>query len=129
MRAVLDRYDALNAVFLGVGLPSRDHPIIVAATAARGRPSIPRGAVATVGPLFFDAQGRPCCSLLDRRTLGMSCAQLKAVPVRVGLAAGAAKAEAVLALVRGGVVDVLVVDTPLAGRLGHLIDTGGRRAR
>ena len=51
---------------------------------------------------------------LDRRTIGIAHDQLKAVPLRVGLAAGAKKLHATLALVRGRVLDVLIVDTPLA---------------
>jgi len=42
---------------------------------------------------------------------------LRSVPVRVGLAAGARKRGATLALARGGVLDVLIVDAPLARQL------------
>ena len=75
---------------------------------------LPRGAVASVGCLFFDAEGRPCASPLDRRTIGISHDQLMAVPLRVGLAAGTKKLDATLALVRGRVLDVLIVDASLA---------------
>ena len=106
------------------------HPVAVAAKAAAKRRGsarrieiLPRGAVASVGCLFFDAEGRPCASSLDRRTIGISHDQLKAVPVRVGLAAGARKLEATLALAHGGVLDVLIIDAPLARSL--LQATGG----
>jgi len=39
------------------------------------------------------------------------------VPLRVGLAAGTKKLDATLALVRGRVLDVLIVDAPLARSL------------
>jgi deoxyribonucleoside regulator len=121
VRSVVERYDALRCAFLGIGVVSAAHPVAVAArTAAVGRAGarpnkiLPRGAVASVGCLFFDAEGRPCASPLDRRTIGISHDQLTAVPLRVGLAAGTKKLDATLALVRGRVLDVLIVDAPLA---------------
>jgi DNA-binding transcriptional regulator LsrR (DeoR family) len=107
VRNVLDRYAALTSAFLGIGVPAKDHPVAVAASAAaqgrggaRATDLLPRGAVASVGCLFFDASGEPCASPLDRRTLGISHEQLKC--------------DAVLAVARGGIVDVLIIDAPLA---------------
>ena len=124
VRSVVERYDALRCAFLGIGVVSATHPVAVAArTAAVGRAGarpnkiLPRGAVASVGCLFFDAEGRPCTSALDRRTIGISHDQLTAVPLRVGLAAGTKKLDATLALVRGRVLDVLIVDALLARSL------------
>jgi len=124
VRNVLDRYDALHSAFLGIGVATENHPVAVAAKAAakrrgsaRAAEFLPRGAVASVGCLFFDARGQPCASPLDRRTLGISHDQLRAVPVRVGLAAGVAKRDAALAVARGEVLDVLIIDAPLARRL------------
>jgi DNA-binding transcriptional regulator LsrR (DeoR family) len=121
VRSVLARYQALDSAFFGIGVASERHPVAVAAKVAAKRPGraratelLPRGAVASVGCLFFDARGRSCASALDGRTLGISHEQLRAVPVRVGLAAGAEKRDAVLSVARGGVVDVLVIDAPLA---------------
>ena len=85
---------------------------------------LPHGAVASVGGLFYDRDGRPCVSALHQRTLGISHRELAAVPLRVGLAAGAAKAEATRALARGGVLDVLVIDAPLARALLDLTSQG-----
>lgn len=124
VRSVVERYGALRCAFLGIGVVSAAHPVAVAArTAAMGRAGarppriLPRSAVASVGCLFFDAEGRPCASPLDRRTIGISHTELRTVPLRVGLAAGAKKLDATLALVRGRVLDVLIVDTPLARSL------------
>jgi len=119
VRSVLQRYAAVRIAFLGIGVPSETHPVAVAAkTAARPRAGraeiLPRGAVASIGCLFFDREGQPCGSSLDRRTIGISHDQLEGVPVRVGLAAGRGKLDATLALVRGRVLDVLIVDAPLA---------------
>jgi DNA-binding transcriptional regulator LsrR (DeoR family) len=122
VQSVVERYGAVRCAFLGIGVVSAAHPVAVAAAttgraAARPGARLPRGAVASVGCLFFDAEGRPCPSPLDRRTIGISHDQLKAVPLRVGLAAGTKKLDATLALARGRVLDVLIVDAPLARSL------------
>jgi len=123
VRSVIERYGAVRCAFLGIGEAAESHPIAVAARAASpsgpraSRKTLPRGAVASIGCLFFDAGGQPCVSTLDRRTIGISHAELRSVPVRVGLAAGARKLAATLALARGGVLDVLIVDAPLARQL------------
>lgn len=124
VRSVLDRYQALDSAFFGIGVVSARHPVAVAAKVAGQRPGraratdvIPRDAVASVGCLLFDARGRRCAAALDRRTLGISHDQLAAVPVRVALAAGVDKCQAVRSVARAGVVDVLVIDAPLAQSL------------
>ena len=125
VRSVMERYGAVRCAFLGIGAASESHPVAVAARTAgtakgltaRRSTTRPRGAVASVGCLFFNADGSPCASALDRRTIGMSHAELKAVPLRVGLAAGVAKLGPTLALTRGGVLDVLIIDSPLARKL------------
>jgi DNA-binding transcriptional regulator LsrR (DeoR family) len=131
VRRVLERYAALRCAFVGIGVVSERHPVVVAARAAspkagRARPAamLPRGAVASVGSLFYDRDGRPCVGALDQRTLGISHPELAAVPLRVGLAAGAGKAEATRALARGGVLDVLVIDAPLARALLDITSQG-----
>jgi len=123
VRSVLERYDSVCSAFVGIGVASEEHPVAVAAKVA-GKRILPRGAIASVGGLFFDAEGRPCASSLDRRTIGISHDQLKAVPLRVGLAAGAAKLDATRALARGGVLEVLVIDAPLARKLLEAVDRG-----
>ena len=130
VRSVIERYGAVRCAFLGIGEAAESHPIAVAARAAspsgprasRKSPTLPRGAVASVGCLFFGAGGQPCVSTLDRRTIGISHAELMSVPVRVGLAAGARKLGATLALARGGVLDVLIVDAPLARQLREAVN-------
>ena len=65
VRNVLDRYPALTSAYLGIGIVSEDHPIATAARAAKRRGTtrmtelLLRGAVASVGCLFFDAQAGP----------------------------------------------------------------------
>jgi deoxyribonucleoside regulator len=129
VRSVIERYAAVRCAFLGIGIASENHPVAATARAAlpvrrrsaRQNHALPRGAVASVGCLFFNAEGRPCASALDRRTIGISVEELRSVPVRVGLAAGTRKLDATLALARGGILNVLIVDAPLVRKLEETI--------
>ncbi len=128
VRSVLESFAKLKHVFLGIGKAEVSHVIVAAARlSSRARSTrrkqrfLPKRAVASVGSLFFDAMGKPCRSALDGRTIGISHAELMAVSTRVGLAAGVEKLAPTLALVRGGVVNVLMVDEPLARALERQI--------
>ena len=63
---------------------------------------------------FFDDQGTELGLPTTERVIGVSLAELRAVPCVVGLAAGHEKARGVLAGLRTGVIDILVIDLPLA---------------
>ncbi len=132
VRSVMDRYGAVRCAIFGIGRASESHPV---ARAARGdsrsprrrRPRtsvLPRDAVASVGCLFFDAKGHPSSGRFDLRTIGISHEELLRVPVRVGLATGLEKLESVHALVRGKVMNVLIIDAALARKL----ETASREA-
>ncbi len=131
VRGVLELFSTLEHVFLGIGNAEEDHPIVIAAKRSalgtdENRRILPRQAVASVGCLFFDSQGKPCRTALDGRTIGIRHDDLMAIPVRVGLGCGKDKLAASLALVRGGVVNVLVVDEALAHGLRRSSKDPGR---
>ena len=75
------------------------------------------GAVATVCGLQIGADGAVVPSDLNDRLVGIDRETLVRIPVRVGAAAGARKAEAVLAAIRGSFVTALVVDEAIASRV------------
>jgi DNA-binding transcriptional regulator LsrR (DeoR family) len=75
------------------------------------------GAVGTVCGLHVDAEGGVFPGSLNQRLVGISYDALRRIPVRIGLAAGAEKAVAVQAALRGGFVTALVVDEEIAERL------------
>lgn len=75
------------------------------------------GAAAVISGRVIDAQGRAIDVGVDERILGLSLDQLRAIPNVIGACAGAHRADAVRAAVRGGLLDVLIIDEPLAGAL------------
>ena len=79
-----------------------------------GRALVPRQA--TFGP-FLDAAGTPITMPQGRRVIGISAAQLAAVPDVICVAHGRERAPAVRAAVRAGCVTTLVTTAALAAEL------------
>jgi DNA-binding transcriptional regulator LsrR (DeoR family) len=76
-----------------------------------------RGAVATVCGLHIDREGRVAASPLNERIIGIDASTVLSIPVRLGAAAGAGKAEAVRAAIQGKFINTLVVDEEIAVRV------------
>src|SRR5439155_13210152 len=68
------------------------------------------GAVGEICTRFFDIDGRPCVTSLDRRMVALNLELLRATPLVIGVACGRQKAAAILGAVRGGYVKSLVTD-------------------
>lgn len=108
-----------DIAFVGIGSPQQGSSsrVLDAAvgerTAARRRfwAAKPVGDVAS---RYFDAHGMPIHGDVDARVIGVTIADLRAVPTVVGVACGQAKTQAVLGALRGKIVDVLVCDDGLA---------------
>ena len=66
-----------------------------------------RGAVGDVCLRFFDAEGRPVASDVDRRVIGVTLEQLRSIDRSVGVAGGERKYEAIRGAVLGSWVNVL----------------------
>jgi DNA-binding transcriptional regulator LsrR (DeoR family) len=121
VQAALRHFDTLDTVYVGIGsiatnpvlndgrsLPAGMHAELVAA-----------GAVGDIALRFFDAEGAPVRSTLDDRILGISAEQLHKVPRVVAVAGGPDKTDAILAALRGKLVDVLITDHDTAEELAR----------
>lgn len=75
------------------------------------------GAVAECSGRLLDAAGRAVESELDARVLAVTAAQLQRTPKVVAVAQGAARADAVRAVLAAGFVTTLLVDEELAAAL------------
>ncbi len=75
------------------------------------------GAVGDVLCHFLDKDGNLVPSDIEERLISSDLERLKSLPNVVGLAAGAKKAEAIRAVLRGGYLDVLITDEPTAALL------------
>ena len=63
---------------------------------------------------FFDENGVECNSPLKDHTLSISMEQYKAIPHKIVCTGGPWKADTVIALLKGGLADILIIDQILA---------------
>jgi lsr operon transcriptional repressor len=68
------------------------------------------GAVGDISARFFDANGNPIDSSVDRRVIGLSLKDFSGIPTRIGVAAGIEKRAAIYSSIRAGYVNQLVTD-------------------
>jgi DNA-binding transcriptional regulator LsrR (DeoR family) len=120
VKEAVGAFDAVTLALVGIGalepsqlLQSSGNIFSESELAELGR----RGAVGDVCLRFFDAAGRPVASEVDRRVIGITLEQLRAVDRSVGVAGGERKYAAIRGAVRGAWVNVLVTDHLTAARL------------
>ncbi|MCH4071586.1 sugar-binding transcriptional regulator [Pseudoramibacter sp.] len=82
--------------------------------------AIEKKSVGDVCSHFVDAQGRIADPLLDARVVATPLSKIKAVPNKMVAAVGVDKAPAILAALRGGMVDKLYIDQPAAAEVMRL---------
>jgi DNA-binding transcriptional regulator LsrR (DeoR family) len=76
--------------------------------------AIANGCVADIAGILIKKDGTPAYPALHERSINISYEQLRNVPRVIAVAGGAAKAEAIRAVVRGGLITELVTDHALA---------------
>ena len=102
----------------GVGAWAPEQSTLYDATSEAERAELGRvGVCAEVSGVLIDDGGEPVLAPLTERMIGITAAQMRAVPEVIGIVYGRAKARAVLAAVRGGYVDSLVTHSTLATTL------------
>lgn len=125
---VLARAASADAALLGVGGISRHATLVNEGelTSTDIDALATAGAVGDVAGRFFGADGKPVRHELNQRVIGLTIGQIRKIPLRVVVAAGRGKREALAAALRGGLATVLVVDSANAE---WLVDraAGGQR--
>jgi deoxyribonucleoside regulator len=116
VQEALDAARAAETAVFGLGIPAPDSPhlgsgFVTPDEQARLRD---KGAVGDVIGRFLDADGEIAWRKLDRRSVGISLEDLRAKPLRFGVAAGTGRGPIALAAIRAGVVNVLACDDETA---------------
>jgi DNA-binding transcriptional regulator LsrR (DeoR family) len=72
------------------------------------------GVVGDINSRFIKADGTPADHPTNEKVIGTDLSELKKIPKVIGVAIGLHKAESILAVLRGGYVDVLITDEATA---------------
>jgi deoxyribonucleoside regulator len=103
-----------DVALLGIGTTSPDYSSFYLAgyITRRELDDLHRaGAIGDVCGLHFDLIGQPACDDFCERLVSIRRPDLLSIPVRLGVAGGEGKADAILGALRGKYVNVLVIDS------------------
>lgn len=85
---------------------------------------IKQGAISDICGTQIDINGNVCETDLNDRVIAIEMSRLLKVPIRIGVAAGLEKHEAILSVLRGKYINVLVTDEQTAKKVyEHSIET------
>lgn len=106
-----------NRAIIGIGKVSADATVVRAGfmTALQIHELRAKGAVGDMMGRFFDIRGRPVQTELNERIMALDLEDLRRIKPAIAVAGGPDKVEAILGAIRGGYVDVLIVDDRTAG--------------
>lgn len=105
-------WDRLALAIVGIGLPHRIDPVHAAAATQGER--VLSDAAGDVIRHYFAADGTIIPWDGEERRIAVSLAQIRRIPLVIGLAASPAKAGAIIGAVRAGLINALVTDTATA---------------
>jgi len=112
-----------DVALLGIGTTSLEHSSFYLAgyITRRELDELRRaGGIGDVCGLHFDFHGQPACEDFCERLVSIRRHDLLAIPIRLGVAGGEGKAEAILGALRSKYVNVLVVDSVTARKVLEL---------
>ena len=76
---------------------------------------------------MFDIEGRACAQEIADRVVGVSLAEIKSIPFRIGMAATAAKALPLYGALRGSYLHALITDETAARGILSLFEQDFRK--
>ena len=107
-----------DVLVVGVGTLEDNHLTQTGAILRKDLPPLrSKGIVGDISSRFFDAQGRAVALPIDDRVIALTLEQHRAIPVRIAIAGGEAKREALKAASAGGLFNILVTDVETASWL------------
>ncbi|HEY75110.1 MAG TPA: sugar-binding transcriptional regulator [Thermoflexia bacterium] len=128
IRETLDIARKADLALVGIGSPRPEVSSLLRA-GYLDREALARlreqGVVGDICARHYDIRGRILDIPLNRRIVGIEPEDIHTIGQVIGVAGGAAKAEAILGALRGGCVDVLITDDTAAERVLALDETEG----
>lgn len=75
------------------------------------------GGIGEIAARVFDAEGQAVASDLDDRLIALTLEQIRRIPIRIGMAYGKRKIQAIEAAIKSGLLNVLITDFETAEAL------------
>ena len=110
----------VDAVLIGIGSNLPDsNSLIRSGYISKSEIEIIRsqGAVGNLLGRVIDRNGNICNLEINDRVIGLEMEKLKGIPMRIGVAGGIEKSEAILGVLHRGYINVLVTDESAALRI------------
>lgn len=121
MQSILKSFNKISTVIMGIGIPDRAHSTILKAGYINEEmfdDFIKKGVVGDVAMQFFDKDGNvEKFNAFNKLVAGMPIEKLKKIRRRIGVATGATKAVSVVGAIKGGFVNILIIDSECAKSL------------
>jgi deoxyribonucleoside regulator len=117
VRSTIEAGKHCDVALLGIGTTDSDYcALFQGGHISRGTLEALRraGAVGDVSAHFYGLDGRATETDFHSRLIGIGLDDLLAIPTRLGVAGGRAKARAILGALRGHYINVLITDSPTA---------------
>jgi DNA-binding transcriptional regulator LsrR (DeoR family) len=118
VKEILDIARKADIALLGVGTvdPEASRFVQFTALSAEDLNQIATGCggVGEICAQVYDVEGRPCAKRYADRVIGLTLDEIKEIPYRVAVAAGAAKAKPIYGALRGGYLQALITDEAAA---------------
>jgi DNA-binding transcriptional regulator LsrR (DeoR family) len=123
VKEILDIARHAGTALLGVGTVDAEVSRFVQFTALSAEDlkhiACDLGGVGEIGAHVYDIEGRPCGKEYADRVIGLTLAEIRQIPFRIGVAATAVKALPIYGALRGGYLHALITDEAAArGVLG-----------
>jgi DNA-binding transcriptional regulator LsrR (DeoR family) len=110
-----DQLPSVTKAVAGVGLWAPGHSTLYDASSEGDRQALRRlGVCADISGVFLTAEGEPVGTELAERMVGITAEQMRAIPEVIAIPWGTAKAPAVHAALRSGLINGVVTHTALA---------------
>ena len=121
MQGILKSFNKITTVIMGIGIPNRAHSTILKAGYINEElfdDFVADGVVGDIALQFFDKDGSiEKFNSFNKLVSGMPMDKLKKIRRRIGVATGKLKAESVVGAIKGGFVNILIVDSDCAKAL------------
>jgi DNA-binding transcriptional regulator LsrR (DeoR family) len=131
VKDILDIARHANIALLGIGTVDAEVSRFVQFTALSAEDlqhiANDYGGVGEIAAQVYDIEGRPCGKEYADRIIGLTLAEIRQIPFRIGVAATAAKALPIYGALRGGYLHALITDEAAACGVLALFDQDFRK--